>query len=81
MSVLKYLADTWLCDNCKGEPFYLENGKEYDAQVQMEGPTMIVNGVPIENEDTTYWVVLNEGKTAIPYSKICLERQWQVIQP
>lgn len=42
---------------------------------------MIVNGVPIENEDTTYWVVLNEGKTAIPYSKICLERQWQVIQP
>ena len=81
MSKLKYHGSTWLCDNCKGEPFYLETDKEYEAYVQMDGPQMIVNGVPIENEDTTYWVVLNEGRTALPYSKVCLERHWEVVEP
>lgn len=79
MSIMKYVGESYLCDNCKGYPFQLEKDKEYEVQVQFDGNQYVLNGIPVEDPDGTYWVILNNEQTAIPYSKKCLERKWVVV--
>lgn len=81
MSILRYNGLTATIDNVIGEPFDVENGKEYDAtiNIQQSPYSISVNGQQMSGEDT-YWVSLNDNKTSIPYNKECLERQWTVVK-
>ena len=80
MAVLQFLGKDDYNTNIIGEPIMLEEDQKYLAEIQLDSPQMLINGIPVDCADATYWVILNNGRTKIPYSKECLEKKWKVIK-
>jgi hypothetical protein len=55
----------------------VEQNKEYDVDIQLDGPQMIINNVPVIHPDATLWVIFpNLGR--VPYSKDCIKHHWEI---
>lgn len=75
---MKYIGeDCVYADPVAAQSIHLENGKDYNVQIQHEGPMMVINGQQIESPDSTYWVCFDNG-VRMPYAPQCLPRQWEL---
>ena len=67
----KYLGPEYEFDGLS-----LVKDKEYEIEVGMTGPQVVINGQPVVTDDGTA-VVLVEGKE-IPYSPVLLGQHWNL---
>ncbi len=56
---------------------FLVKDKEYEIEIAMTGPQMVINGQPVITEDNSA-IVSTEGKE-IPYSPSLLEKHWDLL--
>lgn len=76
---------TYIHDDCVYADQYnaasivLEKDKEYDVEIQWDGPQMIVNGQALAMPGSSY-IVTVDGRVQIPYAPERLKDFWMVIE-
>ena len=57
----------------------LENGKQYLAELQQDGPMTIINGQYLIDPNTTIWIIFPSFGGCIPYSPEAILNQWRLL--
>lgn len=76
----KYIHDDCVyTDQYNAASIVLEKDKEYDIEIQYDGPQIIVNGQVIASPQSTYIVTVNQT-IQIPYAPERLKDFWRIIE-
>lgn len=71
--------DCVYADQYNAASIVLEKDKEYDIEIQYDGPQIIVNGQVIASPQSTYIVTVNQT-IQIPYAPERLKDFWRIIE-
>lgn len=77
MTKFTYIGPTQDFINVIGSDWHVENNNEYDINIEIDGPQLIINGIPQIHPDSTIWV--QHENTAVPYNQECFEKHWSKI--
>lgn len=77
MTKFTYIGPTQDFINVIGPVWHVDNGNEYDINVEMTGPRVLINGVPQMHPDCTVWV--HHDYTSMPYNPECFGKHWSNI--
>ena len=76
---------TYIHDDCVYADQYnavsivLEKEKEYDVEIQYDGPQVIINGQALAAPGSSYIVTVN-GAVQIPYAPERLKDFWRIVE-
>lgn len=75
--LFKYIGDSRTYEDLiTHETVDLVTDQLYDIEIQNDGPNVRINDTQIIDPNSTFWIILNEGRISIPYSPQAISNSW-----
>lgn len=77
--MVKFIGEGYTyTDKLSGETVELIKDNDYNIALRWDGPSIIINGKQMFDDNGSFWIEFQDKNIQIPYAPSCLKKHWDV---